>query len=336
MARRGDHRVSAWIVPAVALALIGAFFALNRREFGGPRCPILLYHRFVRREEELARYPGTESIFTITAQRFDEQLARLTRDGYRPVGLGEVVDFVRHGSPLPEKPVLISVDDGWTSNLDVMIPILRKHQMRACFFVTTSPEAWIYRKFQGLDGPLASEHVRSLAAQGYEIGSHTVSHPYLIELSDAEILQEFTESKRVLEEATGRPCRFLSIPGNFYDRRIMRLAREAGYEAVFTANVGSVHRGTDRWDIPRLIVEGNFSLKEFEKNLRPLAICTRKLVFGVKKMPPHLLGATRYMALREKLFNSPLRSLFIMRRLKVVGLVLALTVVGTLTVIFAR
>jgi peptidoglycan/xylan/chitin deacetylase (PgdA/CDA1 family) len=328
--------VSAWIVPALILATVAAFFAANRREFGRPRCPILLYHRFVRREEELARYPGTESIFTITAERFDEQMGQLKRDGYRAIGLREVVDFITRGAPLPEKPVLISVDDGWTSNLDVMIPILRKHDLRAAFFVTTSPEAWIYRKFQGLDGPLSAQHVRGIADQGYEIGSHTISHPYLIELSDAEIRREFCESKRILEEATGRPCPFLSIPGNFYDQRIMRLAVEAGYEAVFTANVGCVHPGTDRWDIPRLIVEGNFSLKEFEKNLRPLAICTRKLVFGVKKLPPHLLGATRYMALREKLFNSPLRSLFIMRRLKLVGLVLVLAVVGALTLILSR
>jgi len=325
-----------WIVPSLAVGIVAAFFAVNRHEFGTPRCPILLYHRFVRREEDLARYPGTESIFTITAERFEEQMAQLRRNGYRSVGLRDIFDFVTRGTALPEKPVLITVDDGWTSNLDVMIPILSRHGMRASFFVTTGPEAWIYRKFRGLDGPLSPEQVRGISDQGFEIGSHTISHPHLIELSDVEIRREFSESKRALEETTGRPCRFLSIPGNFYDGRIMQLASQAGYEAVFTANVGCVHRGTDRWDIPRLIVEGNFSLREFERNLRPFAICTRKLVFGVKKLPPHLLGATRYMALREKLFNSPLRSLFIMRRLKLVGLVLALAVVGALTLILAR
>ena len=117
----------------------------------------------------------------------------------------------------------------------------------------------------------------------------------------------------------GAPCRFLSIPGNFYDGRVARIARECGYEAVFTANVGTVSRITDRFDINRLIIEGAFTRREFEANLRPTAIITRKAIAWVKKQPPHFLGAPRYMAVREVLFNSPLRHLFTMRRLKAIA-----------------
>ena len=325
-----------WWLAGGLVALAGFFVLANRREFAAVRCPILLYHRFVPQASDLARYPGTETIFTITAERFDEQIRYIKDQGYEPIGLQDLFAFLTRKAPLPRKPILITVDDGWTSNFDIMIPILQKHGVRAAFFITTSPSAWIYRKFEGLDRPWSREDLRRAAAAGYEIGSHSVTHPYLIDLDDAAIRAEFADSKRFIEEATGRPCPFLSIPGNFYDERIRRIAEECGYQAVFTANVGSAHAATDLWDIPRLIVEGNFALREFAQNLRPATICTRKLIFAVKKMPPHLLGASRYMALRERLFNSPLRALFIMRRLKMIALALALSLLLALVLLATR
>ena len=109
-------------------------------------------------------------------------------------------------------------------------------------------------------------------------------------MSDEEIHREFRDSKQTLEEWTGAPCRFLSIPGNFYNRRIAHIARACGYEAVFTANVGTVSRLTDSFDIHRLIIEGAFNLREFQANLRPPAIITRKGIAWVKKQPPRFLG----------------------------------------------
>jgi peptidoglycan/xylan/chitin deacetylase (PgdA/CDA1 family) len=297
-------------------------------EFKGIRFPILLYHRFVRAEADLARYPGTENIFTITVRKFEEQIAALAREGYRSVGPEQVVAFIRDGSALPERPVMITVDDGWRSNIDLMLPVLERYGFGCTIFVTTGPHAWIFRKFRGLDRGLTSEEVRDLHRRGVSIGSHTVTHPYLIDLSDAELEEEFLASKRTLEEWTGAPCPFLSIPGNFYNRRIARIAGKCGYRAVFTANVGTVSRASDLFDINRLIVEGAFDLDEFEANLKPLTIVTRKAIAWVKKQPPRVIGASRYMAIREVLFNSPLRHLFTTRRLKAIAAGVLCTVLG--------
>jgi peptidoglycan/xylan/chitin deacetylase (PgdA/CDA1 family) len=270
----------------------------------------------VRDDTDLARYPGTEVIFTVTARRFEEQMASMASQGYRSVNPDQVFAFLTDGKTLPERPVMITVDDGWRSDIDLMLPILEKYGFGCTIFVTTGPEAWIFKKFQGLDRGLTADEVHDLHRRGVAIGSHTVTHPHLIEMSDEDIRREFFDSKRTLEEWTGAPCRFLSIPGNFYNRRIARIARECGYEAVFTANVGTVSRHTDLFDINRLIVEGAFSLREFQANLRPAAIITRKAIAWGKKQPPRLLGASRYMAVREVLFNSPLRWFFTLRRLK--------------------
>lgn len=288
-------------------------------ELRDDRFPGLLYHRFVESEADLARYPGTENIFTITASKFAAQMEDLARTGHHGVGPDEVFGFLTQGKALPSRPVLITVDDGWRSNVDIMLPVLDRHGFACTIFVTTGPQAWIFKKFQGLDRGLTADEVRELRRRGVHIGAHTVTHPYLIELDDDTIRWEFTESKRTLEEWTGEPCRFLSIPGNFYNRRIAQLARDCGYEAVFTANVGTISRASDLFDINRLIVEGAFSLGEFRDNLRPPAILTRKAIAWVKKQPPRVMGASRYMAMREVLFNTPLRHLFTMRRLKAIA-----------------
>jgi peptidoglycan/xylan/chitin deacetylase (PgdA/CDA1 family) len=288
------------------------------RELRSDRFPILLYHRFVQDTATLAHYPGTEIIFTVTAFQFEEHIASLAQQGYSSVNPNQVFDFLTQGRPLPERPIMITVDDGWRSNVDIMLPILDKYGFQSTIFVTTGPEAWIFRKFQGLDRGLTATEVCDLYRRGVSIGSHTVTHPYLIEMSDKAIRYEFLASKQTLEEWTGAPCRFLSIPGNFYNRRIAQIARECGYEGVFTANVGTVSPDTDLFDINRLIIEGAFTLSEFQANLQPTAIITRKAIAWVKKQPPRLLGASRYMAIREVLFNSPLQHLFTMRRLKAV------------------
>ena len=280
------------------------------------RFPILLYHRFVRSDADLVRYPGTENIFTITARRFDEQMASLAAQGYRSVDPRQVLAFLTDGSHLPARPIMITADDGWRSNIDIMLPIVRRHGFECTIFVTTGEDAWIFRKFRGLDRRLTAEDVRELHRNGVSIGSHTVTHPYLIEMNDAEIRREFLVSKATLESWTGEPCHYLSIPGNFYNRHIARLAAECGYKAVFTANVGTVSRNADPFDINRLIVEGAFTLAEFETNLRPATIATRKAIAWIKKQPPRVIGASRYMAVREVLFDSPLRHLFTTRRLK--------------------
>ena len=76
--------------------------------------------------------------------------------------------------------------------------------------------------------------------------------------ADEEIREEFVDSKRTLEAWTGAPCRFLAFPAIFIIVAL-QIARECGYEPVFTANVGTVSSATDLFDIKRLIIEGAFT-----------------------------------------------------------------------------
>jgi peptidoglycan/xylan/chitin deacetylase (PgdA/CDA1 family) len=92
--------------------------------------------------------------------------------------------------------------------------------------------------------------LRDLAANGHvEIGSHTVTHSPLPELSDHELDTELAESKARIEDEVGRPCRFLAYPFGAADARTVRAAEAAGYEAAFLLMNG---RWTDRYALPRI------------------------------------------------------------------------------------
>ncbi len=66
-----------------------------------------------------------------------------------------------------------------------------------------------------------------------ELGSHTLSHPDLRALDDAELEHELVGSKQAIEELTGEPCPTLAYPYGIYDERVVRAAGEAGYELAF-------------------------------------------------------------------------------------------------------
>lgn len=102
---------------------------------------------------------------------------------------------------------------------------------------------------------LTTDMIRNMAAQGIEIGAHTVSHPILTSLPDASALQELQESKRQLEAITGRPVRYFAYPngkhGKDFDERHIAMARQAGFEAAFTTAIGAASAADDRFALPR-------------------------------------------------------------------------------------
>ena len=88
--------------------------------------PVLMYHH-------IDRNVGNDMI--VSPERLEEQIAALAGDGWHSVSIQQLIDYVDHGTPLPEKPVLITFDDGYTSNLTLAAPILEKYGQRAVIYV---------------------------------------------------------------------------------------------------------------------------------------------------------------------------------------------------------
>lgn len=296
----------------VALAYASAY----RRENRPDRILAILYHRILSREEYDSVTPATERIFTIPEQSFRAQMQYLRDHGYHPVSPEAVLDYVEHGATLPEKPVLITFDDGCESVYSRALPILQEFRFPALFFVTTNPDSWIFRYGNAAQRLVTANEIRELDDAGVTIGSHGVSHEALEAMTEEEIEYDLGESKRVLEEILDKSVDTFGVPLNWYGTKVREAAQRLGYRAVFTSDNGTIHGDSDPYHLRRFIIEGSFTIEEFARNLKAGSIVQRRIINLAKRIPARLLGPRIWMPLREKLFASPLRHLFPLRVLK--------------------
>jgi len=123
------------------------------------------------------------------------------------------------------------------------------------------------------------DEIRQLDGAGIEIGSHTVSHPFLVQLTDRELRHELAESKERIEEETGTTVSSLSYPSGGsenFDARSVRLARELGYSfAVSYDHKIATVANMDRYAVPRVHVEPDVKLPLFKANMLLPALFVR-------------------------------------------------------------
>lgn len=171
----------------------------------------------------------------------EAQLERFLAAGYRGATLADALT-----DPPAERTLVVTFDDAHRSVGELAAPVMDRLGLPGTVFVPTDyaggdePMGW-----EGYDEWLGTEHeeellcmgwdrLRELAAAGWEIGSHTCSHPRLSRIDDAEVARELGESKRVCEERMGTACVSLAYPYSDYDRRAVRAAAEAGYRLAVT------------------------------------------------------------------------------------------------------
>lgn len=224
--------------------------ALVRWTTGG-RMAVLLFHRVT---DEIP-----EDGLTVSTARF-HRICRLLRDRFTVVSLAGVFDSVRLGMPLPHRTVAITFDDCYRDNLDAA-RMLAEFNLPACFFIPTA--------FVGTDArfpwdrdlkPLANltwDDVRTMSRLGFEIGSHTVTHPDMGRITREEARRELAESKTVLEDQLEREVRWFAYPFGGQDNfrpEWLPLLREAGYEGCVSGYGGFLCPDPAAEMLPRIAV----------------------------------------------------------------------------------
>lgn len=184
--------------------------------------PMLLYH-FVGRES-LEDEGGSVSRFNVTLEDFETQLALLHHLGYQTVTVNEVIEALHGERRLPERPIAITVDDGWIEQYTHIFPLLLEYNMRATFYIPSS---------YPIGGRFVTwEHLADMVASGMEIGSHTKNHLDLTTLSEAAAWEELSASRQILEARLGITVTSISYPFGAYNNALVELAKQAGYRGA--------------------------------------------------------------------------------------------------------
>lgn len=285
------------LLAATAAGLLVLFWLQERRR---PAVLCLMYHRLATREDYGARL-GTERVFTMPVEEFDAQIAHLKRTGYAFVTPDQVQAFASGEAKLPDRSILITFDDGCRSFATLAVPVLKRHGACAIIFVAVDAQSRVFNT-EG-DPRMTDQELAGLEPAVAHVGSHTVTHRPLRGMPEHEVRCELTQSKSELERLTGRPVRYLAFPGNWFDGKTVRIAREAGYEAIWCSWVGAVRSGCDCFALRRINIEGQITLRDFSRLLTPFGVAQRRFVSLVKTAPGRLLGPGVWLPIRKLLLK---------------------------------
>jgi len=224
------------------------------------------------------RWPASLSI---APRHLEEHVRMLADRGFRSVTFHEAV--LR---PPSTKTLAITFDDAYRSVIELALPILSRVGFVATVFAPTAfvgteqPMAWPgvehWRDTEHAEEmmPMSWEELERLAQAGWEVGSHTHSHPRLPTLADDSLEDELVRSRREIERYLARPCPSLAYPYGDYDSRVVQAAGRAGYEAAGTLPA-RLKRAAGPLECPRIVVVQADDPRRFRWKVSPLVRTAR-------------------------------------------------------------
>ncbi|MGV9243451.1 polysaccharide deacetylase family protein [Streptomyces sp. NPDC003710] len=228
--------------------------------------PILMYHSVATAPNEATR------ALSVAPEAFAEQMAMLADLKFTPVSTADLARSWREGAPLPERPVLITFDDGYEGVHRHALPVLAGHGFPSTLFVSTGWIRGAHDTGGGLDTMLGWDQVRELAGAGVEIGGHSHTHPQLDQLPDDALRFELVHCAEIITDELGtRPVSF-AYPYGYSSRRVRRTVRETGYRQSLAVGNGLARRRQGPYALQRVTVRRNTDAEEFERLVQGRAI----------------------------------------------------------------
>lgn len=229
----------------------------NTRSFNGYKLindnrgvPVLYYHSVQE---------SAHNEVIISSDILKKQLKYIKDQGYITLTLSELKNYILNNSPIPEKSIVITFDDGYMDNYSNAFPILKEFNMVATIFCITS----------NLDGSyyLSEDAIKEMSNYGIDIQSHTVTHPQLNKLTYNQQLTELKESKKTLEYITGKEIDSIAYPYGDFNEETIKAAKTAGYTLGFTTKRGLSDRSDNPLKLDRIYISSKYSMDTFKEIL---------------------------------------------------------------------
>lgn len=222
------------------------------------RVPILMYHY-------ISVPPPDADIYrldlSVRPREFEAQMEWLAVNGYHPIRLSDFVDALLYDSALPEKPIVLTFDDGYLDNYQNALPVMKNYRFPGTFFVIT----------QFIDdskpGYMNWTQLGEMQRAGMEIASHSVDHPDLRNdyraRSLAWLQTEIGGSKQTIELRLGVPVRTFNYPAGKYDARTIQVLQSSGYLAAVTEVQGMRQSSDKPFELKRIRIRGAYNIADF-------------------------------------------------------------------------
>ncbi|MEY9841605.1 polysaccharide deacetylase family protein [Streptacidiphilus sp. EB103A] len=229
------------------------------------RIPVLLYHAVTDDP------PGWIAPLTVRPSVFAAQLDAIVDSGRTPLTATGLADALAGRRSLPERPVVITIDDGFADLPRSTAPELARRGLTATAYLTTGAIG-LHGTDSGCLLPEAAmmtvDQVKETADHGIEIGAHTITHPQLDTLPRAAVRRELTVPKAALEDLLGLPVPAFAYPHGYSSRSVRRLVRAAGYSSATAVRDALSSTRDEPYRIARIMLRADDTAADVEAWLR--------------------------------------------------------------------
>ncbi len=210
--------------------------------------PILMYHKVG---------PDKENDAVISEDLFRSQMKFLKENGYHPLTMDELYDYIVNGAAVPEKPVVLTFDDGYADTYSIVYPIMKEYGFPVTVFVNPGD----------VGTRLTWEQIKEMHEAGVTIASHAYNHERLSEQSNDKQKANIVDAQKALKDKLGMENTWLCYPYGKHNAYTMQVAKENGIKLAVDMKSGWAHKGDNPLELLRVWVGNSVDLANFKERL---------------------------------------------------------------------
>lgn len=215
--------------------------------------------------------------YGISLADLKKQISYLKKHQYSFITLSDLSLYLMSKKELPNKSVLVTIDDGYSELVDTVEYFKKQHISPALFLLanTKNPNR---QELANEKSFLKAKDIQLLKKYGWEFGSHSATHANLTTLTKKALQTEIIESKQLLEKQTEYPITAFAYPRGKYNKTVLEQVKKAGYTLGLTMDDGFINTKTNTLLIPRVGIDNTHTIREFPMLFSPSVINFRKMI----------------------------------------------------------
>lgn len=228
--------------------------------------PILMYHRLIENEKDI----GVHTVYC-DINKFEEQLLYLKEKGFKTITFKNLKNITEEDKK-KEKYIILTFDDGYKDNFELLFPLLKKYNMKAVIYMVSHLEdnRWDIeetgeKRFELMN----SNQILEMHKSGLvEFGGHTMHHVKLNRLSSEKQKEEIEGNKIYLEKLLNEQLVSFAYPFGFFNDESKKIVKELGYDYGIATDSGPFYINDDLYEIRRIGIFSDITMNKFKRRIK--------------------------------------------------------------------